>query len=126
MTDRNMTDDGQADRSDDKFFWSPDAGRLVQRGAFLYNQYGEVIPAAVLWQIRTMSVSDGSHDNYADWTEEHRHEVHEAAARKFQFEESEQEVRLSRRKALVEQARLKLTKEEFDAVYDQGFGHGRE
>jgi hypothetical protein len=26
----------------------------------------------------------------------------------------------------VEQARLKLTKEEFDAVYDQGFGHGRE
>jgi hypothetical protein len=113
----------EADRFGDKFFFSPDVGRLVQRGGSLYTQYGTVLSSNTI--VRMMPVDYGAHENYADWTEEHRREVREAFERQGQLEEIEDTVRLAYRDALVEQARVKLTAEEFDAVYGQGFARGR-
>lgn len=111
--------------NDDRFYFSPDVGRLVCRGDFLYTEYGEVLPINAL--VRLLMVGDRTprFENYADWGEEHRVAVHKACqaeARKAEAAKAEQR---AQREVLVEQARVKLTAEEFDAVYDKGHEDGR-
>jgi hypothetical protein len=113
----------ESGRSGDKFFSSPDVGRLVRRDDLLYTQYGTVLSSDAF--VRMMPVDNDAHENYADWTEEHRREVREAFERQCHLEEIEKAVRRAYRGALVEQARAKWATEEFEAVYDQGFAHGR-
>lgn len=110
-------------RSGDKFFFSPDVGRPVWRNDSLYTQYGEVLSSGAF--VRMMPIDNSTCENYADWTEEYRHEIRQALERQRQLEEIEKTVRQAYRDTLVEQIRVKLPKEEFDAVYDQGFTHGR-
>jgi hypothetical protein len=107
----------------DEFFFSPDIGHFVLRDGQMYTQYGEVVPSSAA--VRLMPVPAGSHENYADWTEEHRHEVRKAFEKEAQQQKAAEQAESARRDALVEQARGKLTAEEFEAVYDQGFENGR-
>lgn len=123
MTDDPMTKASSAievvDRAagdEDEFFCSPDVGRLVRRGDFLYTQYGQVIPCDAC--VRMLPCAVGEHENYADWSEEQRRrvrEVFEAEAQRYRAEEAD---RRERRDALVEKVREKLTEEEWDAIYD--------
>jgi hypothetical protein len=106
-----------SDRSDDEFFYGPDVGQAVRRGGFLYTKYGEVLPGNAPVRMLPCAAVD---ENYADWSEEYRRAVREAYAaedRKMKAAEAE---RRAHRDVLVEQARSKLTEEEFDAVYWTG------
>ena len=111
-----------SERADDKFFYGPDVGEAVQRGAFLYTKYGEVIPCGS--PLRMLSC-DRVEENYADWSEERRRAVraaYAAEARRRAVKEAEHGVQ---RDVLVERARAKLTAEEFNAVYEKGIERGR-
>ena len=109
------------DRSNDQFCFSPDVGRLVRRGDFFYTEYGEVIPSRSF--VRTMPCEQG--ENYADWSEAHRNAVREAFQAQWRREDAARAELRARREALVDQARCKLTDEEFEAVYDKGYEDGR-
>ena len=115
-----------SDRSNDQFSFSPDVGRLVCRGDFLYTEYGEVIPRKGSF-IRMMPCDRG--ENYADWSEEHRCTVREAFQAQWRKEDAARAAaraeQRARREVLVNQARCKLTDEEFEAVYDKGCEDGR-
>jgi len=110
-------------QSDDEFLFSPDIGKLVRRDGYMYTEYGEVAPYSP-W-VRLMSVPAGSHENYADWSEEYRRAVREVYAAEDRKRKTVEAEDRARRDALVEQARVKLTKEEFDAVFDSGVEGGR-
>ena len=64
-------------------------------------------------------------ENYADWSEARRLEVREANAAQGRAWEAKEAARVAQREVLVEQARAKLTAEEFDAVYGMGCDDGR-
>ena len=105
----------RSDRSDDEFFYGPDVGQAVRRGSFLYTKYGEVLPRNAVVRMLSCS-SDGVDENYADWSEEYRRAVREAYATEDRKMDAEEAERRAHRDALVEQARAKLTTEEFYAV----------
>jgi hypothetical protein len=109
--------------SDDSFFFSPDVGKLVSRGDFLYTEYGHVVRRSD-GAIRMMPI-DSVNENYADWTEERRCAVRAAIERQCELEKTEETVHRAHRDSLVSQARTKLTEEEFEACYDSGFEDGR-
>ena len=128
--DKNVVDDNRyrievvdrSSRSDDEFFYGPDVGQAVRRGGFLYTKYGEVLPRNAVVRMLPCSSVD---ENYADWSEEYRRAVREAYATEDRKMEAEEAECRARRGALVEQARAKLTEEEFDAVYDKAFDDAR-
>jgi hypothetical protein len=107
----------------DQFFFSPDVGRLVQRGGRMYTEHGAVFPSDA-W-VRLMPVDAGSYENYANWSDEHRRGVLEAYEESVRQAKAAEEKRRAHRDTLVAQARDKLTVEEFEAVYDNGFEDGR-
>ncbi len=111
-------------RSGDQFFFSPDVGRLVRRDGFLYTQYGQVLPTKTSF-VRMMPVDPAKFENYADWTEAHRRQVLEAYERQWRLEEIEETIHDAYQDQLANQARTKLTDEEFGAVYGQGVRDGR-
>lgn len=122
----------------DTFFVSTDIGRVVVRGDHMYTEYGEVLPSNAA--VRLMPVSADNHENYANWSEDYRHEVRKKAqqeekrrraflkksADEYRQKQEAEQKESSRKKALVEQARSKLTPEEFKAVYDEGYDEGFE
>ena len=112
-------------RSEDQFFWSPDVGQAVQRGDFMYTQYGEVIPSNA-WVRMMPTAAHCIIENYADWSEARRLEAREAHAAQAQAWEAKEAARVAQRDVLVEQARAKLTAEEFNAVYGKGCEDGRD
>lgn len=113
-----------SDRSDDEFFYGPDVGQAVRRGGLLYTKYGEVLPGNA--PVRMLScAAAGVDENYADWSEEYRTAVREAYATEDRKREAAEDAERAHRATLVEQARAKLTAEEFDAVYDTGVENGR-
>ena len=69
--------------------------------------------------------AEGVDENYADWSEEYRSAVREAYAAQDRKMKAEEVAQRAQRDALVEQARSKLTEEEFDAVYWTGRGDER-
>lgn len=129
---KDMVDDNRhrievvdgSDRSDDEFFYGPDVGQAVRRGGLLYTKYGEVLPGNAVVRMLSCS-SDGVDENYADWSEEYRRAVREAYATEDRKRKAEEAECRGRRDTLVEQARAKLTEEEFDAVYDKGVDDAR-
>ena len=64
-------------------------------------------------------------ENYADWSDNRRLEAREAYAAQGRAWEAKEAARVAQRDVLVEQARAKLTAEEFDAVYGKGCEDGR-
>jgi hypothetical protein len=110
------------DRSNDEFFYGPGVGQAVRRGDFLYTRYGDVLPRNAVVRMLPCSTVD---ENYADWSEEYRRAVRAAYAMEDQKMKAEEAAKRAEREALVEQARVKLTTEEFEAVYDAGFEDGR-
>lgn len=105
----------------DRFYFSPDVGHLVWRGDFLYTEYGEVVPSNAL--VRMMPCVQV--ENYADWNEVHRSTVREAFQTEARKAEAERIEQRAQRDVLVDQARHKLTDEEFQAVYAKGYEDGR-
>jgi hypothetical protein len=119
MSERKIEVVDGSDRADDEFFYGPDVGQAVRRGGFLYTKYGEVLPGNAPLRMLNCS-SDGVDENYADWSEEYRRAVREAYAAQARKREAEEAARRAHRDAIVEQARAKLSTEEFDAVYGKG------
>jgi Arc/MetJ-type ribon-helix-helix transcriptional regulator len=112
-----------SDRSNDRFYFSPDVGRLVWRGDFLYTEYGEVIPSNAL--VRLMPSAHEQFDNYADWSETYRTAIREAFQAEARKAEAVRAEERAQRELLVDRARHKLTDEEFQAVYAKGYEDGR-
>ena len=106
----------------DKFYFSPDAGQLVERGGFYYTEDGYVMPSTST--IRMMSIAEFS-DNYADWSDEKRLKVRKKFERECRARKAKERQLIRERDALVEQAKGKLTAEEFDAVMCAGYAEGR-
>jgi hypothetical protein len=103
---------------EDQFGFSPDIGKFVIREGVTYSEYGFVYCQGAIY--RGMPCKAGAHENYADWTDTQRAEkMAQTEAKNDQMRE-EQKRRSDARKLLVEQARKKLTEEEFDAVLDYG------
>lgn len=100
--------------SKDRFYFSPDAGRLVERGGKYYTEYGLVMPSSA--HIRMMPI-DNVEENYADWSDAKRREVRRAVEAEIKAEEAERSRRIAERDSLAEVAKSKLTEAEYDAVY---------
>jgi hypothetical protein len=97
----------------DQFGYSPDIGSYVKRNGKIYTEYGAVYSDSFL--IRSALCSSIS-ENYADWTEEHRAEVKAAFEKKWEEEKNKKDVEKASHQKLIEQAKTKLTEDEFWAV----------
>jgi ligand-binding sensor domain-containing protein len=98
----------------DKFYFSPDVGRIVLRGKTFYAADGRTYKSSAT--IRMMQY-DEFDENYADWTDEKRAQVLAESMRKERDERDRQDAELRQREVLRESARGKLTIEEYDAVW---------
>lgn len=106
----------------DAFFFSPDLGYLVIRGDSVYTDRGEILLRDA--KMRIAPIHSEGHQNYADWSEDQRAAVREKYAQRRRA--LERNKRLFDREELVDKARAKLTIEEFEAVYNEGFESGRD
>lgn len=59
----------------DQFGYSPDIGKFVTRGDKTYSEHGHVFKEGDGGFFRSMPRDADSHENYADWTDEHRASV---------------------------------------------------
>lgn len=103
----------------DQFGWSPDVGRFVRREDTIYTEHGHTYVDGDGYAFRVGSMSDTpptDGENYADWSESKREEViamNRARTEKYEEEEARE---VKKRNALVEQAKAKLTPEEYEAI----------
>lgn len=100
----------------DQFGYSPDIGKFVTRGDKTYSEHGYIIRKGDGDFFRSMPRDADSHENYADWTDERRAAVLDENTRKSQEYEKQRDTKRDARRALVAQAKEKLTEEEFEAV----------
>jgi hypothetical protein len=98
----------------DEFGYSPDIGKFVVRDGKTYSENGVIYGPDSIF--RSVSYDVDSHENYADWTHEQRAARFAEASRIYEEYEKERIVNRDARRALVAQAKEKLTEEEFDAV----------
>jgi len=104
--------------SDDEFGFSPDVGKYVRRGRRMHTEYGHIYEAHEQTMIRSMPVVPGSHENYAEWTDEQRAHALAVVERSSEEHEKAEAAERSARLKLVEQAKAKLTEEEYEAIVD--------
>jgi hypothetical protein len=101
---------------DDEFGYSPDVGRYVRRYGRLYTEDGCVYEENEYTTIRGMPLGAGAHENYAEWTDEQRARVLAAAKQTYEEYKKVKEAEHFARLKLVEQAKAKLTEEEYEAI----------
>jgi hypothetical protein len=97
----------------DRFGWSPDIGRFVVRDGLTYTEYGTILEPGTLYR---EGFGAYEHENYADWTEEHRAEVLAATQARVRGREEVRLAELEERRKLLARAKLKLTEEEYNAI----------
>jgi hypothetical protein len=98
----------------DEFGYSPDIGKFVTRGGKIYAETGAVYESDSMF--RSMPCTADSHENYADWTKEQRAAQLAEERRNHEEYKKQRDVERKARRALVAQAKEKLTEEEFQAV----------
>lgn len=106
----------------DRFYFSPDAGFLVERGDRYYTQYGYVVSCNA--HIRMMPC-ESVPENYADWSDAKRRKVRKELSAAIKAQEAKERAMVKRRDALALRAKRKLNDDEYKAVYDKGFVDGR-
>jgi hypothetical protein len=97
----------------DRFGWSLDIGRFVVRDGLTYTEYGTILEPGTLYR---EGFGAYEHENYADWTEEHRDKVLSSTKARVAEREKARQAELDERCKIVERARLKLTDEEYEAI----------
>jgi hypothetical protein len=100
----------------DVFGYSPDIGMFVTRGDKTYSEHGAVYESGGMF--RSLPHAVDSHENYADWTEEQRAAKLTEVRRSYNERERQRDIEREARRALVAQAKKKLTEEEFQAILD--------
>lgn len=112
----------------DRFGWSPDIGGYVLRDDKYYSEYGRVYEMSIDCMFRT-GLDEGDvpvgQENYADWTDEKREQVFAALKKAADVEDEERQAEIDARVATIRQAAKKLTKEEYEAIMDEGMLRGR-
>lgn len=100
----------------DVFGYSPDIGKFVTRDGKTYSEYGHVYAEGPDRVFRSLPRPFGSHENYADWTDEQRAARLAKNDREREEHEKRRKSERDARQALVDRAKEKLTEEEFNAV----------
>lgn len=86
----------------DAFGYSPDVGSFVIRDDKMYTEHGRVYEAHERTMIRSMPLTAGSHENYADWPAEKRAQVLAAATKEYEEHKKAKEAEHAARLELVE------------------------
>jgi hypothetical protein len=106
--------EGEMDKAseEDRFFFSPDVGRIVLREGLYYTEYGHIYSESSC--IRMMPSEP--FENYADWDHAKRQAIRAETERIEAENDTRRAIERAQQLELVESARLKLSEEEFDAV----------